>query len=287
MWRPLPTVARMARQDCSSGGLNRQRTGLPGLPGRRFREARASLRQNSRVSDTILITGANRGIGLGLAAAYAGDGWQVIASCRRPDKAEALKTLAARSAGRVRLEYLDVAYPASIDDLASRLAGQSLDLLINNAGAIGPRDPQGSQLHRQRFGSLDYEAWLEVLRVNALGPMKMAEAFLPHLETGRQKKIATLSSSIGTISEARAPAYLYATSKTALNKALTLLADELKPRGISVGIYCPGHVKTELGGEGASVEVADSVAGLRSLIASLDLQSSGCFRRYDGAAVAW
>ena len=236
---------------------------------------------------SVLITGANRGIGLGLAQSFAGDGWQVSACCRQPDDAVDLQALQSQHPGQIQIETLDVSDFGQIDALAARLADQPLDVLINNAATIGPRDPDNQQLHRQFFGSLDYTAWLEVLRVNAFAPVKMAEAFRPQLMAGDAKKIVNLSSTIGSIEEEAIPVFAYATSKTTLNKSMRLVASQLRDAGIAVGLFCPGHVKTDLGGPGASVEVADSVAGLRRRIDELNLHNSGDFRRYNGETIAW
>jgi len=236
---------------------------------------------------TVLITGANRGLGLGLARSFAADGWQVLACCRNPAQADELRQLADEQPGRVDLHPLDVAEHDQVDALARELDGRAIDILINNAGTIGPRDPGYENLHKQFFGTLDYEAWLYVMRVNTFGPVKLAEALLDSLLAGEQKKIVNLSSTIGSLEEENIPVFAYSTSKTGLNKAMSLLAAQLKDQGIAVGIFCPGHVKTELGGEGAVLGVDESVAGLRRIIDELDLERSGEFRRYNGERIAW
>ena len=186
----------------------------------------------------VLITGANRGIGLEFARQYAAEGWEVIACCRNPEAAGELAAMA--SAGnRLRVLALDVTDPEAISALTATLAGQPLDLLLNNAGIIGPV-PIPENIGLQHFGSIDFGLWERVLRTNTLAPIRMAEALLPNLEAGEQKKIATLSSTVGSITERDTPAMAYATSKAALNKALRLLAMQLRERGISVGIFCPG-----------------------------------------------
>ena len=236
---------------------------------------------------TVLITGANRGLGLGLARSFAADGWQVLACCRRPEQAADLDALHAAHPGAVSLHRLDVADHDQVDALAADLAGRSIDVLVNNAGTIGPRDPGHENLHKQFFGSLDYAAWMDVFRVNAFGPVKLAEALLPNLLAGDQKKIVNLSSTIGSLVEEDIPVFAYSTSKTALNKAMRLLAVQLREQGIAVGIFCPGHVKTDLGGEGAVLEIDESIAGLRRIIDELNLERSGEYRRYNGEQIAW
>lgn len=236
---------------------------------------------------TVLITGANRGLGLGLASSYAADGWQVLACCRAPAQADELRSLADRHPGRLSLHELDVADHGQVDALAAELDGRPIDILVNNAGTIGPRDPGHENLHRQFFGTLDYDAWMYVFRVNTFGPVKMAEALLENLLAGEQKKIVNLSSTIGSLVEENIPVFAYSTSKTALNKAMRLLAVQLKEQGIAVGIFCPGHVKTDLGGDGAVLEVDESIAGLRRIIDELSLERSGEYRRYNGEQIAW
>lgn len=234
---------------------------------------------------SILITGANRGIGLEFARQYAADGWQVIACCRDPESATELKEIAV-AGGRLRVLSLDVTDADAIRALSRELSGQPLDVLLNNAGIIGPV-PIPENIGLQHFGSIDYALWERVLRTNTLAPICLAEALLPSLEAGDQKKIATLSSTVGSLTERDTPAMAYATSKAALNKALRLLAGQLRERGISVGIYCPGYVRTRMDFGGADIAPEVSVAGLRKLIAELTPARSGEFLRFNGERIAW
>ena len=235
----------------------------------------------------VLITGTNRGIGLGFVRHYAEDGWDVIACCRNPSAAVDLMKTADQSGGRVQIESLDIADHASVDALAKKYAGKPIYVLINNAGVSGPRDPNREQLYRQRFGTIDYEAWEDVFRINTMGPLKVAEAFVDNVAASEGKKIVTLSSTMGSIQEGTMPVFLYGSSKAAVNKVVAMMATDLKQRGIIAVIFCPGHVKTELGGADATVEVDDSVAGMRKMIAALTLDDSGSYTRYNGETVAW
>ncbi len=232
---------------------------------------------------SVLITGASRGLGLEFARQYAADGWRVLATCRNPDGAASLSLLSKNHPGLVTVERMDVTDHAQIDAVAARMADQSIDVLINNAGIAS------AEFARQMFGGLDYAGWLDMLRTNTFGPVKVSEAFLTHVASSEQKKIVAISSTVGSLVEMHHPVYPYATSKTALNKALALMAAQLHERGIIVASLCPGHAKTDMGllAEGASVEVNDSVAGMRSVIAGLTLDKSGCFTRYNGATIAW
>lgn len=236
---------------------------------------------------TTLVTGSNRGIGLELVRQYAADGAEVIATCRKPEDAHELREIADVSRGRVTIEPLDVTDTVSINALAKKFAGKAIDILINNAGVPGPRGTNNEKLNEQRFGTLNYDAWFDVINVNTFGPMRVSEAFVENVVLSKQKKIVTLSSTMGSIQEAPYPIFSYCTSKTALNKAISILAVALKDRGIIAALFCPGHVKTDLGGEGATVEVEDSVAGLRKLFSRLTMEDSGTYTRYNGEIVAW
>jgi NAD(P)-dependent dehydrogenase (short-subunit alcohol dehydrogenase family) len=224
---------------------------------------------------TLLITGANRGIGLELAKRYAADGWTVIATCREPQTATALK--AQRG---ITVEALDVTDYAAVDALAAKYRGTAIDLLLNNAGIYGNRD-----------GALtvsDCDTYLEVLRVNSVAPMKLALTFLPHLKaTKGGAKIATISSRMGSISEARGGSYAYRASKAAINAGMHNLALDLKSSGISCITLHPGWVKTDMGGAGADIDVATSAAGLKTVIDGLTLKDTGKFYNYDGGEIPW
>lgn len=235
---------------------------------------------------TALITGANQGIGLEFARQYAADGWDVVACCRTPDQAGQLQALAQGNSA-VSIEQLDVRDHAAIDALGEKYRGMPLDILLNNAGMIGPA-PIAEQIHRQKFGSIDYGVWQEVIETNTFGPIKLAETFLPHLEVGEHKKLVNISSNTGSIAERCQPAIAYSSSKTALNRVTTIVAEQLKDRGIIVALFCPGMVKTRMDAWGnAGVGIEESVNGLRRLIEGLRLEDSGSFRDYAGRVIAW
>jgi len=224
---------------------------------------------------TVLITGANRGIGLEFARQYAAAGYRVHGACRAPGSADALASLGER----VTLHALDVTDHAGIEALAAGLENEAIDIVINNAGIYG---------EAQDFGKIDYAAWEEVMRVNTLAPLKMAECFLPHLEAGKMKMIASLTSRMGSIAENDAGGvYIYRSSKAALNAAARSLAIDLAPRGITVIVFHPGWVKTDMGGPGALIDAETSVAGMRAVIKGAGPKDSGRFFAYDGAEVPW
>ena len=224
---------------------------------------------------TVLITGANRGIGLEFARQYAEAGYRVHAACRAPGSADALASLGER----VTLHALDVTDHAGIEALAAGLENEAIDIVINNAGIYGKA---------QEFGKIDYASWQEVMRVNTLAPLKMAECFLPHLEAGKMKIIASLTSRMGSIAENDAGGvYIYRASKAALNAAAKSLALDLAPRGITVIVLHPGWVKTDMGGPRALIDAETSVAGMRAVIEGAGPKDSGRFFAYDGAEVPW
>lgn len=234
---------------------------------------------------TVVITGANQGIGLEFARQYAQAGWSVVACCREPARATALEELA-RATGHVEIAALDLTDHASIGRLAGAIAPRPVDLLVNNAGIMGAL-PFAGNLHRRHFGSIDYELWDQMLRTNTLGTVRVTEALVELVAASVQKKIVSLSSTTGSIAESRRQALAYTTSKAALNKAMTLIADQLRPRGVVAALLCPGYVKTRMNVGGATVEIPDSVAGMRRLIDAMTFADSGTFRRFDGATIAW
>jgi NAD(P)-dependent dehydrogenase (short-subunit alcohol dehydrogenase family) len=236
---------------------------------------------------TIFITGANRGIGLALAEYYARGGAKVIATARHPEAAGDLIALHHAFPNTVLIEQLDVTSPASIADLKARLGAMPIDILINNAGILGPRGEKREHLHEQFFGTLNYAAWTPVIETNVYGPLRIAEALVENVAHSGVKKMMFLSSTAGSIQEGIPPTFIYAGSKAMLNKSVKLLAGVLQPRGITVAALCPGHVKTELGGKDAFVEPADSAAGLAQVIAALDLAQSGSYKRFNGETIAW
>ncbi|GMW07648.1 MAG: short-chain dehydrogenase [Nevskiales bacterium] len=232
-----------------------------------------------------LVTGTSRGLGLEFVRQYAAAGWEVLACCREPPEAIGLQEL---SSGRnaVSVHALDITDHSAIDELAARTAGRNIDLLINNAGIMGAL-PFRENLYRQHFGTIDYGLWSEVFRTNTLGSIKMTESFLRHVAASEQKKIVTISSTTGSITESRREALAYTTSKTALNKAMTVIAERVRPEGVIIALLCPGYVKTRMNVGGATVDIAESVTGMRSIIDGLTLADSGTFRRYNGENIAW
>lgn len=225
----------------------------------------------------LLITGANRGIGLEFVKQYANEGWRVFACCREPESAHDLQVLA-KTHGQIQILALDVADFKQIDVLSEELQNHKIDLLINNAGIYPPSD----------LNHVNYEEWISAFKINSIAPFKMAKAFTPHLSKGQLKKVATLSSKMGSLDDnTSGGSYIYRSSKTAVNMVMKSLAIDLQDIGISVVTLHPGWVQTDMGGSNALIDTQTSVSGLRKVIANLSLQHTGKFIAYDGKEIAW
>ncbi len=231
---------------------------------------------------TVLITGANRGIGFELARQYAERGWGVIATARRPTQADELNALAARHPNLV-VEALDVTKHAQIDGLAAKYRERPIDILINNAGISGGHE-------NAKFGAMNYDTYYEVHAVNVVGPTKMAEAFLPHVAASEQKKIINITSGQGSIAKTWGCCYFYRTSKAALNMMMRNIALELKPKGITVGLISPGFVRTGFT-KGLDlpmmITAEESARSVIEVIDSYDLAKTGTFLEHDGSEWPW
>jgi NAD(P)-dependent dehydrogenase (short-subunit alcohol dehydrogenase family) len=223
---------------------------------------------------TVLITGANRGIGLQLATQYAAEGWTVIGCCRNPAAADALKALPG-----VEVEALDVTDDASVQALAAKLKGRPVDVLFNNAGIYGPRGWQ--------FGKTDFDAMREVMETNLYAPVRIAEAFAANVLASDAKKIATVSSVMGSIGRDGAGELIYRTSKTAVNMAMHVVAKALAGDGVTSVVMHPGWVQTDMGGTSADIDAATSAAGMRKVVANAGPADSGGFFNYDGSTIEW
>jgi NAD(P)-dependent dehydrogenase (short-subunit alcohol dehydrogenase family) len=227
-----------------------------------------------------LITGANRGLGLEFARQYLADGWRVYAACRDPASASELHRLAEQADDKLRILAMDVTDPDSIHAGATELDGQAVDLLLNNAGIIGPRG--------QTVGNIDYQAWVEVLAVNTMGPTRVSEAFVEHVARSDRKLIVTLTSGMGSIADnTSGGSIVYRSSKAAVNMVMRSLAIDLAPRGITCVVINPGWVHTDMGGPNATLEPSESISQMRRLIATLGPKQSGKFFNYTGREYPW
>ncbi len=229
---------------------------------------------------TILITGANRGIGLELTRQYAAEDWRVFACCRIPEKAAELNDLARQSGAEISIHRLTVDEHDQIDALARELDGEKIDILFNNAGISGPRP--------QSFGPIDISGWMRTFRVNSVAPFKMAHAFLEHVERSDRRIIAVMGTLMGSLADNRSGgSYAYRSSKAAAHMVVRSLAADLRERGIIAVVLHPGWVQTDLGGPNALISPEESVRGLRKVLDSITLQDSGGFFGYDGREMPW
>ena len=235
-------------------------------------------------ADTILVTGANRGIGLEFAKQYAAKGYKVIATARKPAEATELNALA-KANKSVVVEALDVTDLAAIDALAAKYKGQPIDILVNNAGITGSPE-------KQRFGSIDYASFYDVMNTNVRGPLKMTEAFTEHLAASKQKKVVVVSSSEGSIagvSSNRQP--FYRASKAAVNMAMKNVSYSMKDKGIALALINPGPVDTDMMAAASgrmplrTTELA--VKELSAITEKLTIEQTATFFNFDGTTLPW
>lgn len=228
---------------------------------------------------TVLITGANRGIGLEHVRRYAESGARVFAAARKPEEADDLAALAKRHA---QIEVL--AYDAMDDNasaaLKGRIGAEPLDLMFANAGAMGTR--------RQGFGGVDTDAVLNLIHVNALAPLKLAEVFADNVAKSDRKVMAFQTSLMGSIADnGSGGAYAYRLSKVALNMVGKGVANDLRDRGVISVLLHPGWVRTRMGGPSGKISVEECVEGQQRILDTLTLEQSGRFFNYDGRELPW
>jgi NAD(P)-dependent dehydrogenase (short-subunit alcohol dehydrogenase family) len=225
--------------------------------------------------NTILVTGANRGLGLEFVRSYAGDGWRVHACCRHPEKAKAL----AKVAGDVVVHRVDVTDGLRVASLARELANEPLDVLINNAGVLPSRS---------RFGEIDYDDWVDALKANTVAPARMIERFVEQVAASERKLIVNISSSMGSIDGTQSGNdVIYRSSKAGLNMVAKCFANELAGRGITVIALSPGWVSTDMGGPEAELAPRESIAKMRQVIDRLTPADSGRFLDLEGEERPW
>ena len=224
---------------------------------------------------TVLITGMGRGIGRELARVFLRRGDRVIGTVRDEGSisAEWSEFLAS---GQLRMLVLDVRDETAIRKAAAQV-NEPIDVLVNNAGIIGPQ--------RQSTLDMDFEGFLDTLNVNTLGPLRIVHAFLPHLRRAKAAKIVTISSRMGSLSYAKSDRIAYRASKAAVNKVMQGLAEDLRPEGIVAISVHPGWVQTDMAGSGADISVEESAAGLATLIDRLTLRETGSFFDWRGERV--
>lgn len=222
---------------------------------------------------TVLVTGANRGIGLEYARQFAARGYRVIGTARDAADAKELSAVADR------VEQLDVADPASVAALAQRLKGVPIDILVNNAGMFDRKDVS--------LDRVDFAAMEQTLAVNTLGPLRVTQALMPNLRAGKGRIIVNMSSELGSIEHSNGRWYAYRTSKAALNQVTKTMSVELAPENFICVVLHPGWVRTDMGGSSATYSPQESVAGLVAVIEKLGPSDNGRFYDFKGTAIPW
>jgi NAD(P)-dependent dehydrogenase (short-subunit alcohol dehydrogenase family) len=243
---------------------------------------------SATAAPTVLITGANRGIGFALAEQYAASGWMVIATARNPRDADALQELA-RANARLQVEKLDVTSDRSVRRLAKKYRGKPIDVLINNAGILG-------DVPAQKLGSYDLEVFDAIMDVNVKGPLRMTEAFIDNVAASDQKKIINISSAVGSIKLTFPGQMFYRASKAALNMAtrtqsreVKLPAADLRRREVVFGLVNPGIVDTGFA-KNVPVPMISAEESARYVIERIDgfnKDNTGAFFNYKGGELPW
>lgn len=223
---------------------------------------------------TVMITGANRGIGLELTKRYAKAGNEVIACCREPQNADELNALE-----NVQVCGLRVADGDSVAALKAEIGERPIDILINNAGTPVPV--------QQTALEMDFDGWAEAFAVNTMAPFRMLQTFRDNLKAAEGGKIITITSQMGAMDLNWPVMYAYSSSKAAVNKIMRMVSLELAADGTAVALIHPGYVKTDMGGEGAEIEVEESAAGIMSVIEGISLEGTGCFMKWNGEVHPW
>lgn len=227
---------------------------------------------------TVLVTGANRGLGLEFVRQYTAAGAKVIACARRPDAADGLKQLAAKRRG-IEIRAFDTADFAAAAALGKGLAGEPIDVVINNAGNYGPM--------RQSADDMDFEGWAHTFAVNTMGPLAVAQALHDNLKRAREKKLVTITSGMGSTAENDGGYVAYRASKAAVNNVMRSVSLDWRGDGIITVVLSPGWVRTDMGGPGAPLSPDESVSGMRKVIAGLNAADNGKFMDWQGHERPW
>ncbi len=228
---------------------------------------------------TLLITGANRGIGLELCKQYLVKGWEVHACCRHPKKAKALNKLA-DSHDALSVHELEVTNEKQMDALVKTLHNKPVDILLNNAGVHA--------LGASQFGKTDNKAWEDAVAVNLLAPMKMMEHFVKNVAISDRKIIASMSSKMASMDDnSSGGAYAYRATKAALNAVMVSAAHDLRHLDIIALILHPGWVRTDMGGPHGEISVEESAKMLCKILDNCDMSDSGKFFDIDGSVIPW
>ena len=226
---------------------------------------------------TILVTGANKGVGLEITRLLANRGDKVIACCRQPATAKALSEIE----GDVDIREVAVGEDESVKQLSSALKDLSVNVLINNAGTMGP------EAKKQTALEMDFQGWADAFNINSMGPVRMMQALLPNLRLAENPKVMTVSSQMGALSLDMTAAHAYCASKAAVNKFMRLASIDLKPQGIAIGLVHPGWVRTDMGGANAHLSPEESALGCVAVTDALNIENTGGFWKWNGDTHDW
>ena len=229
---------------------------------------------------SVLITGTNRGIGLGLVQSFLDASYNVFATCRNKEKASRLLSLQNNSNSNLNIIEVDLLQKNASSQISKYLSNTPIDIFVNNAGLIGPRT--------QSIGSISYSTWAEVLNLNLIAPLLITQEIIENVTFGREKKLFFLSSKVGSIEDNTGGGmYIYRSSKTALNQVVKSLSIDLYSQGISSIALHPGWVQTDMGGPNALINVDESVSGMMAVMQKSDISDTGKFFNYDGTIIPW
>ena len=227
----------------------------------------------------VVITGANRGLGLGFVKNYLGKNVDVVSTTRDLKSSKELLDLKEKFPNNLEIFELDLLKESAGNILANFLGERPIDILINNAG-VGSTN--------QHFEAVSPKPWLEVLKVNLIAPLMITQSIINNVKKGSDKKIYFLSSQLGSIGDNTSGGmYIYRSSKTGLNQVVKSLSVDLKAQGITVVSLHPGWVKTDMGGPNAPVSIDESIEGMTQVIHTTDIRDTGRFLNYDGKELPW
>ena len=228
----------------------------------------------------VLITGSNRGLGLGFVKKFLENNVKVFCTTRNISKSNDLIKYQKKYPKNLEICELDLVARDSSNVLSNFLGDKPIDIFINNAGIIGSSS--------QHFKSVTTNSWLEVLKINLIAPLLITQSIIGNIEKSIDKKVYFISSKVGSIDDNRGGGmYVYRSSKTALNQVVKSLSIDLKPLGISVISLHPGWVRTDMGGPNALISVDESINGMMSVISNTNIKNSGQFLNYDGSEIPW
>jgi len=233
--------------------------------------------------NTVVITGANRGLGLGLARVYLEDGWNVIAINRNSSpELESLRN------GSLDILCCDLTDDSQLETIAKSLDGRTIDVLINNAGRMARDGFVSGESSVQGFGFFNRQMWHEVFDINLFTVMSLSELLIEHISRSERGRIVTISSMLGSMSmNTSGGLYAYRASKAGVNAIMKSMSIDLASRGIIAIAQHPGWVRTDMGGKGADIDVQTSVSGMKKVIDGLNPADSGKLLSFDGTEMAW